>query len=454
MDCAVDAGDGEDADQEGALKMSAWMLGAPVDTVAGADAEWILGELRRHRQALHRIPELDFELPRTIEYVRHHLDGLSCEIFEPCRSCVCAYFDAGCDSTVAVRADMDALPITERSCAPTPSQTPGHMHACGHDAHMAMALTFASVVGRAIASESAFVADDAGTCGAGEREDGGCEAQSSSKKCAAPASNVLFIFQPAEETTGGARSVCESGVFERYGVSAIFGFHVWPDLPAGTVASRPGPLFARSSETHIDIKGVSAHIATTYGVPDEQTHDAMLAAARFVEGARRLMMQLGEREYCIAKFGLLRAGTVCNAVADDAHIEGSLRVYSDQLFDAARDGVRSCLEDACVSTGCTYEVSFASGYPPVINDAALFERARAAVPHMMELDSPSLTAEDFSFYQQRIAGLFMLLGVGACPACPGGATSSLHADDLYFDEGPLLAGVDAYCRLLGLWPIA
>lgn len=158
------------------------MLGAPVDTVAGADAEWILGELRRHRQALHRIPELDFELPRTIEYVRHHLDGLSCEVFEPCRSCVCAYFDAGCDSTVAVRADMDALPITERSCAPTPSETPGHMHACGHDAHMAMALTFASVVDRAIASESAFVADDAGTCGAGEREDGGCEAQSSSKK--------------------------------------------------------------------------------------------------------------------------------------------------------------------------------------------------------------------------------------------------------------------------------
>lgn len=430
--------------------MVAWMPDAYGDTAAGQSSEQILEELRRHRQALHRIPELDFDLPRTIEYVRHHLDGLCCEVFEPCRSCVCAYFDAGRDSTVAVRADMDALTIVERSCAPARSETPGHMHACGHDAHMAMALTFASVVDRAIAcAHGGLETGCAETHAAGERE-----AESLSGERPVLESNVLFIFQPAEETTGGAKTVCESGVFERFGVNAIFGFHVWPDLPAGTVASRPGALFARSSETHIDIKGASAHIATTYGVPDERTHDAMLAAARFVEGARSLMMRLGERECCIAKFGLLRAGAVCNAVAGEAHIEGSLRVYSDQMFDAARDGVRSCLEDACASTGCTYEVSFASGYPPVINDRALFDRARMAVPHMVELDTPSLTAEDFSFYQQRIAGLFMLLGVGSCPACPAGASSSLHADDLYFDEEPLLAGIDTYCRLFGLGPIA
>ncbi len=419
------------------------------DPAGAAGAEGVLAELRRHRRALHRMPELDFELPRTIEYVRNHLKSLSCEVFEPCRSCVCAYFDVGCDDTVAIRADMDALPIVERSCAPAPSENPGHMHACGHDAHMAMALTLASLV----AGESACGGTRVGRGVAVHGGAGECGACSSSGEDAALDSNVLFIFQPAEETTGGAKTVCDSGVFERYGVNAIFGFHVWPDLPAGTVASRPGPLFARSSETHVDIKGVSAHIATTYGVPDEQTHDAMLAAARFVEDSRRLMTQLGEREYCIVKFGLLRAGTVCNAVAGDAHVEGSLRVYSDQLFDAARDGVRSCLEDACASTGCTYEVSFAPGYPPVINDAVLFGCAREAVPHMLELDSPSLTAEDFSFYQQRVPGLFMLLGVGACPSCPAGATSSLHADDLYFDEEPLLLGVDAYCRLLGLGPI-
>lgn len=127
--------------------------------------------------------------------------------------------------------------------------------------------------------------------------------------------NVLFVFQPAEETTGGAKTVCESGVFERYGVDRIFGFHVWPDLPAGTLASCSGPLLARSSETHIHIHGTSIHIAKTYGVPVEESHDAALAAAKFLVSERELMDELGVDEPCIGKFGLLQAGTVCNAVA-------------------------------------------------------------------------------------------------------------------------------------------
>lgn len=389
---------------------------------AGEPRENALALLCSHRRALHRIPELGFELPLTTDYVRRQLEGLSCSVFEPSPSCVCAHFDAGSRRTIAIRADMDALPICEKSAAPFPSELEGRMHACGHDAHMAMVLTLAGMI-------------DGALVGGGEGR---------------PSSNVLLVFQPAEETTGGAKTVCDSGVFERYRVSAIYGFHVWPDLPAGTVASRPGPLFARSSETHIDIKGASAHIATTYGVDDEDSHDAMLAAARFIEGARDLKRRLGEREYCIVKFGLLNAGSVCNAVAGDAHIEGSLRVFSQELFDAARDGVRACLDRACASTGCSYQVSFAQGYPPVANDAELFAAARSVVPGMVELESPSLTAEDFSFYQQRVPGLFMLLGVGAPAESGVPPISPLHADDFYFDEEPLLHGVDAYCRLLGM----
>ena len=108
--------------------------------------------------------------------------------------------------------------------------------------------------------------------------------------------NVLFVFQPAEETTGGAKTVCESGVFERYGADRIFGFHVWPDLPAGTLASCSGPLLARSSETHIHIHGTSIHIAKTYGVPVEESHDAALAAAKFLVAERELMDELGTDE--------------------------------------------------------------------------------------------------------------------------------------------------------------
>lgn len=199
-----------------------------------------LQELRRYRRDLHRIPELDFDLPQTIAYIEGVLAPLACEVTHPCPSCVCAFFDAGVGAAhaTAIRADMDALPIAEATGAAFASTHPGKMHACGHDGHMAMALAAATYVDRTI------------------REQPGAIRR-----------NVLFVFQPAEETTGGAKTVCESGVFERYGADRIFGFHVWPDLPAGTLASCSGPLLARSSETHIHIHGTSIHIAKTYGVP-------------------------------------------------------------------------------------------------------------------------------------------------------------------------------------------
>ena len=197
-----------------------------------------LQELRRYRRDLHRIPELDFDLPQTIAYIEGVLAPLTCEVTYPCPSCVCAFFDAGAGAAhaTAIRADMDALPIAEATGAAFASTHPGKMHACGHDGHMAMTLAAATYVDRTIREQPGAIKH-----------------------------NVLFVFQPAEETTGGAKTVCDSGVFERYGVDRIFGFHVWPDLPANTLASCSGPLLARSSETHIHIHGTSIHIAKTYG---------------------------------------------------------------------------------------------------------------------------------------------------------------------------------------------
>ena len=145
-----------------------------------------LQELRRYRRDLHRIPELDFDLPQTIAYIEGVLAPLACEVTHPCPSCVCAFFDAGVDAAhaTAIRADMDALPIAEATGAAFASTHPGKMHACGHDGHMAMALAAATYVDRTI------------------REQPGAIRR-----------NVLFVFQPAEETTGGAKTVCESGVF-------------------------------------------------------------------------------------------------------------------------------------------------------------------------------------------------------------------------------------------------
>ena len=399
------------------------------------------------RRALHRIPELGFDLPETIAYVERALAGLSCEVTHPCEGCVCAFFDAGAGraagSTTAIRADMDALPIAEATGAAFASEHAGRMHACGHDAHMAMALAAARYVDVEL------------------RERPGSLPK-----------NVLFVFQPAEETTGGARLVCESGVFERYGVGRIFGFHVWPDLPAGTVASCPGPMLARSSETHVRIHGRATHIAKTYGLPAGDLHDALLAASRFVVGARWLSRSLSTEEPVVVSFGQLEAGTVCNAVAGEARLAGSLRVFSDEMFERAKGELEKKLEESCEGVGCTYEIDFAEGYPPVTNDPALFELAAAALPELVRVDEPLLIAEDFSFYQRRLPGVFFLLGVGsAAYAGPGRGTrtapaadaplelpedslgcadSALHTSALLFDERILLRGLAVYQRLVHL----
>lgn len=373
-----------------------------------------LAALTRWRRDLHRIPELDFELPETTSYVRGVLDALSsCEVWEPCRGALCAYFDLGRPETVALRADMDALPVAEATGAPYASERPGRMHACGHDGHMAMALGAAVWVDRVMAGREP-----------------GSRAEDLPR-------NVLLVFQPAEETTGGARVVCESGVFGRMGVTRIFGFHLWPDLPAGALASRPGPLLARSSEATVSFHGRSSHIARW-----QEGADALAAAARFVPSAEAMCGRLSRErgEPCLLRFGRLEAGTVRNAIAGEARAEGSLRVFSDEMFDRARGALRTLAESAAKTEGCAVDVTFSEGYPPVDNDAALFSLVERALPGMGRIDEPLLIAEDFAFYQRCLPGVFILLGTGT--------GTPLHADTFDFDERVLLAGVETYRRLL------
>ena len=416
-----------------------------------------LEQLTRFRRELHQIPELSFELPETLAYVRSVLEGLICEITEPCESCVCAYFDvdAACGraegsrrAACAIRADMDALPITERSGVAFCSTKPGHMHACGHDGHMAMALAAACWVDGVLAEARAQAARG--------------------EQLTCPLTrNVLFVFQPAEETTGGARLVCESGVFERYGADRIFGFHVWPSLPAGVVASRPGALLARASETTLAIHGISSHIAKA-----ADGRDALLAGAHFLTSVEALMAELSAEEPCLLKFGHMTSGTVRNAISAESVVEGSLRVFSEGMFDRAREGVRACAQAACDAYGCTYDLRFSDGYPPVINHEELFFEAEAALgginaqarelaaqlggPSPAEAEAqghvrmcgtalaripePLLIAEDFAFYQQHLPGVFFLLGTG------GGIP--LHSDEFRMDERVLLQGLATWRALL------
>lgn len=354
--------------------------------------------LTSYRRDLHQIPETDFDLPKTLAYVRKVLEQYPCTLFSPCKSTLCAYFDAHKPKTTAFRADMDALPITERSQPCYASTHPGKMHACGHDGHMAMVLALANSV---------------------------------SEKLDQLPRNILLVFQPAEETTGGARLVCESGVFEEYHCDRIIGWHLWPDLPKGVIASRPGPLLARSSEVTVTVEGKSSHIAKP-----QDGADALYSAARFVCEAYRRLETLGSPdERRLLKFGKLESGSARNAISAKSQLLGSLRVYSQSMFDAATAMLRQLAQEIESETGCRFTLHFSDGYPPVINNEELFQLAQAALPQMQHLPEPLMIAEDFSFYQQHLPGLFLLLGTGS--------DIPLHADVFDFDESVLVTGVKA-----------
>ena len=369
--------------------------------------------LTHYRRDLHRIPEVGFDLPETISYVRQVLEGLvgdaaghggKLRIGCPSKSCVCALFDAGSAHATAVRADMDALPVVEHSGVSFASEHAGRMQACGHDGYMALALGLANWL--------ALHPDRMSR-------------------------SVLLVFEPAEETTGGARCVIESGVLARCGVDRIFGFHLWPDLPKGSIASRPGALLAASNEVNIEIAGRASHIAKA-----ELGADALEAAARVLLASYDYVRKLQKTEPCLLKFGRMQAGRVRNQIAAASRLEGSLRSFSETVRDHSEDELRCIASQQAEALGCSAQTDFSEGYPPVINDAALFGLATEALPELSELARPLLISDDFAWYQRKTPGVFLLLGTGT--GIP------LHSDEFRFDESVLSAGLSAYQRLVCL----
>ena len=351
------------------------------------------------RRALHRIPELELNLPKTMEYLKNALSGLNCAVFAPMDSALCAWFDFGADKAIAFRADCDALPISEKNDSPYASCHPGVMHACGHDGHMAILLELA----RRLSEKKSL------------------------------SHNILLVFQPGEESPGGAKKICQTGIFEKYGVSAIFGLHLWPGLEKGCVFSRRKELMSRSSEVNVDIYGKSAHIAKA-----SEGLDAVFAGTEFYRRAMAMEQALPQETYRLLKFGKFHSGTARNALSDHTHIEGSLRAFQDEVFEMMRDNLFAIASGVEAETGCTVKISMSDGYPAILNPDDIFERVKA-VAEFQELAEPSMTSEDFSWYQRYVPGMFFFLGLGDTPA--------LHADNFSFDETILAKGADFFENL-------
>ena len=356
-------------------------------------------QIIQDRRALHAIPEVQWDLPLTSEYVKNSLKGLKCQVFSPVDMAVCAFFDFGADHAIGFRADMDALPVSEMTGLPFASAHPGKMHACGHDGHMAILLELA------------------------RRLD---------KKENLP-HNVLLIFQPAEESPGGAKIICDTGVLARYKVQYVFGLHLWPALEQGAVFSRVNELMSRASEVSVDIYGKSTHIGNAAaGI------DATAAAAEFYRLAREAEADFPEDVFRLLNFGKFQSGTARNALSAYARLEGSLRAFQDDVFDKLQRSLWDAVTAVESKFGCRVELTIGDSYPAVLNDAALLERVQRLAPVKM-LENPSMTAEDFSWYQRFAGGIFFFLGLGDAPA--------LHATNFDFDESVLEKGADFFEKL-------
>lgn len=358
----------------------------------------MLDKLRTYRQDLHQIPELELELPQTQAYLLNVLKDMPCQLYSPIGSSVLAFFDNHKEKTIAFRSDMDALPVEEKTDCLFKSKHQGIMHACGHDGHMAMALGLAD-----------YLKDNYSKLDV----------------------NVLLIFQPGEESPGGAKLLCETGFLDTFHVTQIYGTHLWPNLSKGVIATKPGPMMARSSEVNIDIHGKKSHAASyTEGI------DALEIGAAYLTEIYSRLKQIPTHVPYLLRFGKMDSGEIRNVVSDHTRLEGTLRALSDPVYDQ--------LIELLKTTAKKYEGTFTfdinEGYPPVTNDEALVQELLTFLPDIVLLKHHEMITEDFSWYQQYVPGVFFFLGTGT--GIP------LHNDHFNFDESILETGVQNYIQIL------
>ncbi|MCO6450117.1 MAG: amidohydrolase [Caldilineales bacterium] len=382
-------------------------------------AQAIAPELIRTRRQIHQWPELAFEEHRTAALVAHKLHELDIPYeTEVARTGVIGWVGNGAGPTIALRADMDALPIHETTGLSFASQRPGLMHACGHDAHTTMLLGAAEILKRH------------------ETELNG---------------RVKLIFQPSEEYIGddgrsGAKLMMEEGVGE--GIDAIIGVHVDPSLNVGNVALRPGPMMASADRFELEILGQAAHGAYAY-----QGVDAIVLAAQVINAAQTVISRrIPAVKEGVVTFGVINGGTRENVICDRVNLVGTLRSFEPAIRDALEQELTNCAGIAR-QLGGDYRLHFIRGNPPVINDGQLtgfLARVGGQVlgaEHVHE--APKTTGgEDFSWFSCEVRGTFMRVGVRN-PAWEG--IRPLHTPNFDIDEGSLSVGAAVLAQAARRW---
>lgn len=358
------------------------------------------------RQSLHRIPELGFEEHRTQEFILQQLKQypqLTLHTFEP-TGITAVYNAAGDAPYLLFRADMDGLPIVEKTGCVFASEFPERMHACGHDIHMTVLLGLIDYVcGRSLPV------------------------------------NILFVFQPAEEGRGGAQRMLETGFFDAYEIEACFALHVGNHIPAGTVSSKAGIFFAIPQEFKVEFSGKSAHIAFP-----SRGHDALAAGVMFYQSIQtQLNQRFDATEPAVCYVGRFEAGVVMNAVPAHCQLEGTTRTLSRESWQKMNHLIEETAEHAgkCCQTPAT--VTFMQYYEPVINDPAVFQRFRDTLPSdtgFIEAETV-MTGEDFGFFTTRYPGLLFWVGADS-------AQGDIHSPVFLPGMSSVETGLEAFVSVL------
>lgn len=364
-------------------------------------------QLVKWRRLFHKFPEISRKEKNTAKLIVEELKlmGIKAQTFKD-HFGVCAEIRGASDGPViAVRADMDALPVTEINEVPYKSVNDGIMHACGHDGHIAIALGVAKMFADA-------------------REH--------------LAGTVKVIFQPAEEASpqGGALLMMKEGVLDD--VDMIFGLHLWPELPYGKIGVRKGSLMAASDRLEIKILGRGAHA----GQPQNGV-DAITISADVIQGIGHIMSrQLDPLETATISIGMIQGGERYNVIAREVVINGTVRTLSSKVRQEIPYKIERMLKGITDSQGGGYELSYRLGYPVLVNADEPVEIVTQAVNNVLGDEAicktfrPVLGAEDFANYLEKISGAFFLLGCGN----KDGATRVLHGPDFDIDEHALMLG--------------
>ena len=346
-------------------------------------ADKVIDQVIAWRRDIHAHPELSQHEERTAGLAADVLEGLGLEVTRNVggHGVVGLLRGKGDGRTVGLRADMDALPLTEATGLPFASETPGVVHACGHDTHTSMLLGAATVL-------------------AGMRE---------SLK-----GKVKFIFQPAEELNpvGGAPGMIRDGVLENPHVDALFALHVWPAYQTGTIAVRSGSLMAASDRVFITVKGKSAH-----GSRPDQGLDAIVASANVITGLQSIISRnVSPLDSAVLTIGTIHGGDRYNVIPESVNLEGTVRTLNPEVQERMPAAITRTAQGIAEGLGMSCDVKYVKGYPPLVNDSGLAGLACEAVRKrlgdgaLIVPEQPDLTAEDFAFFARERPAVMAWLG--------------------------------------------